>query len=229
MLKKVYHLIQKSLFWSQINSKDSVIDTKVVEKYFDKTQSIIFTDIYAAKEESVLLPVIANYKPNSVLDLGCGNGRYSKSLYPQVKEYVGVDLSNNFIQELRKNNKIKKYDFIHSPAHEFKIQRKFDLILMIGLLTYMNDDDISEMILNSSKHLNKDGVIIVRNVNHGNNERSFFNDKWNFLKYFIKKPSYQIIRRPESEFLNFFSEFKLINKFNITDTAGVVYIFKLNV
>ena len=228
MFVHLYKIIHKSLFWRQVKSTDLVIDSKLVERYFDETQSIIFSDIYAEKEEAILLPVIESYSANSVLDLGCGNGRYAKSLCPQVKEYVGVDISNNFIAKLKKDNITRDYNFIHSAAHEFKTQRKFDVILMIGLLTYMNDDDISEMILNSSNHLNKDGVIIVRNVNHLSSKRSFFNDKWNVLKYFVKKPTYQIIRRPESEFMEFFSEFKLISKFDVTDTAGIVYTFKRN-
>ena len=228
MLKQIYNFIQRRLFWNEVQSNERVIDVKTVEKYFDETQNIIFSDTYARKEESILLPIITNFSPKSVLDLGCGNGRYSKLLHPQVEEYIGVDLSNNFIKELKNSNKIKKFDFIHSPANKFKINRKFDLILMIGLVTYMNDNEILEMNLNTINHLNNNGVLIVRNVRHSNNSRSFFDDSWNILNFFIKKPSYQIIRRPESEFLKLFSDFTLVDKHSITDTAGVVYIFSKN-
>ena len=228
MIKNFYTRIIKFLFWRNSKSSYNTISTSTVEKYFDTTQSIIFDDKYARKEELFLLPIISSYDPKSILDLGCGNGRYAKVLCKIVKEYFGVDLSNNFITALNNSNKIDGFNFFHSPAHKFKTNRKFDLILMIGLITYMNDNEILEMNLNNLKHLNKGGIIIVRNVNHNNQKRSSFDDRWNVLKYIIKKPTYQIIRRPESEFLKLFSAFNFIKKYNIPDTAGVIYIYKYN-
>jgi len=226
MIKKIYKLIQKKLFWSTDNSAERSINTKQVEKWFDTTQSIVFTEEYARKEENFLLPLIYNYNPTAVLDLGCGNGRYSRVLNDKVEQYTGVDISNNFINRLSATNNKKDFSFVHSPAHKFKSNDQFDLILMIGLITYMNDDEIREMNINCLQQLVKNGVLVVRNVDHGDKNRSIFDDKWNVLKLISRKPSYQIIRRPESEFLNLFSDFKLIEKHQIINTPNTVYFFK---
>ena len=92
----------------------------------------------------------------------------------------------------------------------------------------MNDADIFEMLLNSSNHLNRDGFIVVRNVHHSGKHRAFFDDRLNIFKRFQKKPTYQIVRRPETEFLNMFRQFQLIRKLEVSGTAGIIYIFKKN-
>jgi len=225
-MKKIYKWLQKQIFWSTDKSSEKSLNTKQIEKWFDTTQSIVFSDEYAKKEEEFLLPLINKYFPTSVLDLGCGNGRYSRALKEKVDKYTGVDLSRRFIARLEELNDKKDFYFVHSPAHRFKSNKKFDMIIMIGLITYMNDNEILEMNSNCLNHLENEGVVIVRNVNHGNQNRSIFNDSWNILKLLLGKPIYQIIRRPESEFLKLFSAFKLIESHKIPATAGKVYFFK---
>ncbi len=226
MIKKIYKKIQKKLFWSPDKRSLKSININKVEDWFDKTQSIVFTEEYATKEETFLLPYLLKNKFASVLDLGCGNGRYSKVLSSIITDYIGVDISNNFIQTLSEMNDRKNFSYYHSPAHKFKTTKKFDLILMVGLITYMNDDEIIEMNLNCHEHLNPEGIIMVRNVRHDSQSRRVFNDKWDILKMILGKPYYQIIRRPESDFLRLFSIFDCFEKHRISDTPGMLYFFK---
>lgn len=205
------------------------IDSDSVASWFDKTQSLVFSDEDAAKEESILIPLIKKIitSDSSVLDIGCGNGRYARALLPDIVEYVGTDISKGFIDSATTEFSDSKAVFIHSPAHKFIIEKKFDVILMIGLLTYMNDDEIVEMISNCHNMLKPGGRIIVRNVGSNESVRIFYGGYWNLKRILQKLPKYQIIRRPNAETLNFFSSFKMIHEQQIPNTGYKLNIFKL--
>ena len=96
---------------------------------------------------------------------------------------------------------------------------------MIGLLTYMNDDEIRKMVENCKEMLKAEGWIIVRNVYNVQSTRRVFDDKWNLIKKILRRPRYQIIRRPDQEILDFFSSFKLIDQMIIPETGYKIYIF----
>lgn len=74
----------------------------------------------------------------SVLELGCGTGRYFFYL-TGVKKLVGVDLSEDMLEAARENLKripelLPVAEFVHSRVEDFNTNEKFDLIYSIGTL-----------------------------------------------------------------------------------------------
>ena len=62
-------------------------------------------------------------KGKIVVDVGCGNGRYSKILAPKTKEYIGIDSSKQQITlAKRKTKTIKKASYIISPAESIPLK-----------------------------------------------------------------------------------------------------------
>ncbi|NQU87007.1 MAG: class I SAM-dependent methyltransferase [Mariniphaga sp.] len=216
----------KILFWKNDNNSSFRIDNTVVANWFNKTQSIVFSEKSAKKEEIVLRKLISTNQNTKILDLGCGDGRYAKLYSHNISKYVGIDISETFIindKELIKSNNI---EFIHSAAHEFIYPDKFDYILLIGLITYMNDDEISQMCDNCVGMLNDQGKIILRNVVNTKNKRFYYDDKLFFIKYLFGNPRYQIIRRTEDQVIRLFNRnFKLLNTLNILDTGYNVLVW----
>lgn len=218
----------KTFFWRNDEDVRFRIDTSVVANWFDKTQSLVFSEESAHKEELILKKLIATNKDTKILDLGCGNGRYARILLPQIQQYIGVDISKNFILNNKQEIKSHKAEFYHSAAHEFVFPDKFDYILLIGLLTYMNDDEIINMCANCRHMLKDDGKLIVRNVVHRKTKRAFFDDKYFFIKHLFKSPRYQIIRRHENAITEMFNKhYNLIKSKGIPATSYKVYLWEL--
>ena len=182
----------------------------------------------ASREEAALLKYIILNKDSKVLDLGCGNGRWAFLLKDKIRKYVGVDFSPNFIEKARKKIKESHVEFICAPAEEYMSEEKFDLILVIGLLTYLNDEQVIKLSNNIRKMMTKGGRLIVRNVTlgEGNINRKFFNRKTNLIEKFFRRYDYQVIRRSVHEELNFFKDFSLIHKGFIKHTGYVFYVFE---
>ena len=57
-------------------------------KYFNQFHSL------ASRNEEIFIEQLKNYKPNSLIDIGCGYGRYLKDLKEQSPNLhlVGVDI-----------------------------------------------------------------------------------------------------------------------------------------
>jgi ubiquinone/menaquinone biosynthesis C-methylase UbiE len=204
------------------------IDYKTIVNESDRKQCLHFGKDDAAKEEAALSPFI-NIGPSSrVLDLGCGDGRWGVILAPRCKEYVGVDFSKKLLEKARRNVPDASAGFICCPAQEYFTDEHFELILIIGLLTYLNDEDIIEMVSHCRKMLGKGGRLFVRNVSLGDNScrRQVYDYRPGALLGWLGDPGYQVIRRNREEELAFFKDFRLVHDQPIAGTAYRFYIFE---
>lgn len=98
----------------------------------------------------------------SVLDIGCGNGKLVTGLQKGV-EYVGTDFSKTLLEEARK---------LH-PYHDFRYGSvvdgghweglpKFDAIFCVAVLHHLPYIEQQEFVLKEArKHLNKDGFVFI--------------------------------------------------------------------
>ena len=228
MIKKILKGLNifKNKEWKE-NDYSFKIESKVVESYFDKTQNLNFTEVSAKREEEVILPIINPYPNQSVLDLGCGNGRYAGLLIKQGVIYVGVDLSNKFITSAREKFGTNT-QFISGKSQDYCDNNKYNIILIIGLITYMNDEDIMKLSKNCRKMLSKKGKLIVRSValKQKGAKRRTFNYRPNLIEKLFKRYSYQIIRRSMEEEIQLFNEFELSQYGEIKQTGYTYYVFK---
>lgn len=124
------------------------------------------------------------------LDIGCGNGRYTKKFAKRFDEVVGIDLSKKQIKQNQKDNKQKNIqylneDFIESNNSELG---KFDFIFVGDIFMYTNDKDIEKVFSSLLKLLDKDGLLIVREsvLNIG---YEYYKSK-NYVAYYRNKEFY---------------------------------------
>jgi len=114
---------------------------KNIISYFDKKSinynknSNSFPWSFIRKIESKeILKLAGNLKNKEVLDFGSGSGFYSKILKKKSpKKIFALDASKEMLKKIKDKTIIK----INQNAENFKINKKFDVIICAGLLEFV--------------------------------------------------------------------------------------------
>ena len=103
---------------------------------------------------------------NSVLDLGCGNGRHSISLSNHFKLVHGIDISSENIS-LANENKKGNLKFFISDMRNFDTNTKYGYIfnLFTSFGYFKKNEDNLKVLKSCYHHLNKNGLLIIDFLN----------------------------------------------------------------
>jgi len=144
----------------------------------------------------------------SVLEIGCGVGRWVEALHDKCGSYLGLDFSEELL-EIAKNS-YKQYDnckFQLMSATDIKVDElvikpPFDVIIFSGFLRYINDDDIN-IIMDEVNQVGAEDkkVFAMEPISHMDSRLT--------LKDFYSEgleSDYSAIYRTESEYVEFFKK-----------------------
>ncbi|MBB6732246.1 methyltransferase [Cohnella zeiphila] len=101
-------------------------------------------------EKDFVLPQLRISQTNSVLDIGCGIGRWAESIIPHAGYYCGTDFSSEMIEAAHRRNSYsdRDYDFYNlsfqetvSKSKEF-YKKQFDRLIVGGVCMYINDEEL---------------------------------------------------------------------------------------
>ena len=119
-------------------------------------------------ELEYIIADMMQYTPNSILDIGCGNGRFLEQAEVsglQLREYLGIDSSEGMIGEARR---------LH-PDHQFEVigmqdiravDRSFDSFLFLASFHHLESQEERMQVLeNIKKLLAPKGRIYMTNWN----------------------------------------------------------------
>jgi 2-polyprenyl-3-methyl-5-hydroxy-6-metoxy-1,4-benzoquinol methylase len=97
---------------------------------------------------------------NRILDVGCGTGELTKKLTSFSKEIIGIDVSENMINEAEKRNYDEKINYSKISAEKYlkETEKQFDVIISIAALHHMDEEEILKIMKNK---LTKDGKILI--------------------------------------------------------------------
>ena len=103
---------------------------------------------------------------NSVLDLGCGNGRHSISLSKHFKVVHGIDISSENIS-LANENKKENLKFFISDMRNFDTNTKYQYIfnLFTSFGYFKKNEDNIKVLKSCHHHLNKNGLLFIDFLN----------------------------------------------------------------
>ena len=106
-----------------------------------------------------ILKMLKLKKGDSLLDLGCGQGVFARSL-PKEIFYVGVDLSKKLIQEAQKITRPECNFYVKDVTKPLDLEKKdFDIALF--LLSLQNMKEGSSAIAQAKAHLKSKGRLLL--------------------------------------------------------------------
>lgn len=122
--------------------QQNIYDNK---EFFEEYQSLRKNDLSANEliEIPQLFELIGDVTNLSILDLGCGTGKHDRKLIEMgAKKIVGIDLSNNMINEAVKNTNSDKIEYkVMSMQNIDELDEKFDLVVSSLAIHYIEDYD----------------------------------------------------------------------------------------
>lgn len=98
-----------------------------------------------------------------VLEIGAGSGKMLTLISDKIKSYVFNDVSEEAVKLFKSNcNEIikeKNVEILFGNISDFELNKKFDVILVLGVLRYNFYVDMFKDLY--FKHLNKGGILIM--------------------------------------------------------------------
>ena len=162
---------------------------KMVFENYAKYYDLLYKDKDYQKESDFIISLIKQHSQKKnllILDIGCGTGIHAHYLAEKGYQVTGIDFSEEMIK-IAQENKNDKTEFYVADATNFNLDKKFDIVLsLFHVVSYQSTNkDISNVFINVSKHLKKDGLFIF--------------DFWYGPAVLIEQPSIKIKRFENDE------------------------------
>jgi cyclopropane fatty-acyl-phospholipid synthase-like methyltransferase len=164
------------------------IDYDSMQAFFDKRGKADYANVLSATmyqdqhpelveerdatEKRVLAPQLQLGEGSRVLDIGCGIGRWGWFVHEQTQnaDYLGIDFSASLIDkakgEAQRRGKPKlQFQVMSATAIEpdaLALQGPFDLVIISGLLIYLNDLDCLKLLTQAAQLCAPRGQIYLR-------------------------------------------------------------------
>lgn len=106
-----------------------------------------------------ILILLGDATGKKVLEFGCGTGLSFKDYGFDKSDYLGVDFSDSMLSVFKSNHPEAKLQ--QSPAEDFKINEKFDLIFSCQMIQFLTLNKLSVHVSNMKSMLNSNGKIIL--------------------------------------------------------------------
>lgn len=149
--------------------------SKKQSKYWDSytqdidTMELVKIPLAEKIELAFLKKLLGNIKNKTILDLGCGTGKFGLKLAAQAKEVIGIDISKSSVgiaNRTAKLNKIKNFKGVVGDFKDKGFEKHFDIVLAVNLIHHA--DDMDDILKHVAIALKKDGRLVVFEMNSMN-------------------------------------------------------------
>lgn len=148
-IKKRFHLDE------EFNHRFNNIANRYEQVTFGASNGTKFVN---KKEEEIIIDLLKNHfhfsNKKKVLDIGAGNGRWSKLFLSLDCEVSALDISSEMCRIL---SRIDKLNIFEGDIQQLKLNEKFDLVFSMRALKYT---DLSKALENITYVLNNNGLVI---------------------------------------------------------------------
>lgn len=169
-------------------------------------------------EVEKLYPKLCLSEKSRVLDIACGIGRWADAIETEINEYCGVDFSGELIEIANRRNKRDNFSFYEGSISEIdKVllknrKGKYNIVLMVGILMYLNDHDLRLTLQAAEKACEEHTVLCIREpvgISERLTLKDFFSEEL--------QDNYNAIYRTREEIRNFLQETFLEKGFSILE------------
>jgi len=177
--------------------------------WLKRGKSLYSDNPYSRKEYKLQMNEVLDYLKtlefSSVLEYGCGYGRYTRLLLQnfKIKSYVATELSQDSIKEAKKlNREFDNVEFKIATIKDLNFDEKFNLVLGIEVLQHIKEEEIQtcidKLVNLSKKHIvNIDSYLDVKPENLA---RHCFNHNYETL--YSKNENVKEVKRIKLSVLN---------------------------
>ena len=202
-------------FWDSRAQKDSSIKSVLLGADFAENSGILRNE----RECQILCNHLGEGK-FTILDIGCGMGRWAKNLEPKIKLYNGIDFSSEYVKSASKsfetNSQISFFQMSATQLDLSILLNNYDLIIMTAVAMYINDDELSKVFSDINKHFNSSFIYFHESVSilpHRLTLKDFDSAEL--------KSKYNAIYRTGDEYEDFFAQYLTNYQFD-KDATGLL-------
>jgi len=88
---------------------------------------------------------IEKYPHNAIFEIGCGPGKFMKYINP--KKYLGIDMSESYIEYAKNNFETKSVKFMVLNAMDIpKLNGSFDLVIIMNVTHHLTNKEIEHIL-----------------------------------------------------------------------------------
>ena len=127
-------------------------------------------ELYENEQYKIIYSNIKIFNGKSILDLGCGTGRFSRWFANMGFNVTGIDFSGRCIEIAKKLDLSNSINYIQDSIFDYSTDEKFDLIFTWGVLAIAckNINDFNFVLNKMKNSLNPGGRIIIVEPFHSN-------------------------------------------------------------
>ena len=187
--------------YAQYLLKKTIKDYNLIADEFSRTRE------YVPEDRKNL--ILRHTGPgNRVLDLGCGNGRFSE-IFREDIDYVGVDNSEKMIEIAKKEHSGKKFQIAGALNLPFP-DNYFDVIFSFAVIHHIPSKELRLRFLSEAKRILKPGGILILTAWYLNPFKMALIGEWDRAAEFMKYQIFKIIGLSKLDFGDFFVSWKNI-------------------
>jgi ubiquinone/menaquinone biosynthesis C-methylase UbiE len=135
----------------------------IAESYAEHYTSGSFFSYYFEQRLNIVFNILNSFDQVKVLDVGCGPGKMAEYSIDRGHEFYGIDISEKMIESCLK--KFKHVDSAHFSVGKLQSlefpDSFFDVILYMGVLEYIDPDEIDIAVSELARVLKPSGTVIL--------------------------------------------------------------------
>lgn len=183
--KRKYYRYRDEIFFSDRSFRRELIDKYSIqsdafwENQQDYSISNHFMERYAKQFELVFEKFLPNIsREATIADVGCAGGEWSFKVLPYVTKVEGYEYSEKLVETAKRNAKERKANnitFYCADARKAKFSSKYEGVMMLGMLMYIdNVEDIYKILVNVYNSLKQEAYLVTKDTLNCENEDVVF-------------------------------------------------------